>query len=364
MKRTLSSLTILFAGFLLAACNTTDLYTTPEGTVAITLGSNFSANASTDLFAQGVPYNPETGESGVTSGVLRVFADVPSCRLDDIQDAGDELFFTGDGSLTDESDAVTQTLTTNSPTATLFLPPGTYTFLVEAEDDLAVGTVCDENIANGAEVLVPLISRIDGANLKLSAPGEVAPNEIFDVFVEVTALGRPDLRVPASDYDVSYEVESERGNAEVIGESDLGIRLAAECGEIELIAYVSSNIFDISNDSPEVVSTTIALSTPCTDSTSVGVDLVPPFVSFTAGEQDDVLVINGEVSDMQSGVDRVEIYEGPVFLGEAFIETDDTPNTLYFEGGAFPDDDARLTALAYDNAGNESRAVVELSGNE
>ena len=362
MKRTSSSLAILFLILLLAACNTADLYAVPAGTVAVTVGSNFNANASTELSTQGVPYDPETGESGVTGGVLRVFADVPSCRLDDIQDEGDELFFTEDGSLVSEEDAVTQTLTASDPTATLLLPSGTYTFLFEAEDDLVVGTVCNEDVTNG-EVLVPLVSRISGADLKLNAPETVAPNEIFDVFVEVTALGRPDLRVPASDYDVSYDVESE-GDVDIISESDLGIRLAAGCGEVELIAYVSSNIFDINNDSAEVVSTTIALSTPCADAASVGVDLTPPFISFFADKQDDVLVINGEVSDLQSGVDRVEFYDGPVFRGEAFIDTTTTPNSLYIELGSYPDDGINLTALAYDNAGNESRAVVEIPADE
>ena len=356
MKRTSSSLAILFAGFFLAACNTADFYTAPEGTVAVTVGSSFSTS-NTDLSAQGVPYDPETGESGVTSGQLRVFRDGDCFPLDNGEPiGGDELFFDAEGNPVEESDATPQRLSADEPTVTLLLPPGTYAFTVES--DYALGLACDEEIAGGEEVLVPMRSFIDA--LSLSAPEEVSPNEVFDVLLEVTV--GPDLRVPASDYFARYKVESE-GDVEIVGESNLGVRLVAGCDEITVTAFVPYNFSDVNfddDDSGFDTSVTIPLSTPCADATSVGVDLVPPFISINAESQDEVLVLSGEVNDMQSGVDRIEIYEGPVFLGEVFFGDGDPSGLWFYDAGRkFPDDSIRLTAIAYDNAGNEGRAVVD-----
>ena len=347
----------VFSLLILAACNEeSDLYTAPEGTVAVTVGSNFNA----DLDTQGVPYDPETGASGVENATLRVFTGeklTPDSATSEPRET--ELFFDAEGNLVEEGDAAPQILTASNPTATLFLPPGEYSFFVLA--DLAVGVV-DATVTDGETFLVPLISFL--GDIKLSAPEEVVPNEVFDVFLEVTAANRPDLRVPASDYSVFYEVESESGEVEVLGESDLGIRLAAECEEIRVVAFVDTAIVSLDNDSPERVATTIPLSTTCAG-TTVGVDLVPPFVSITSPEADapfsGAFTLTGEVNDMQTGVDRVEVYDGPVLLGEADLDTSVTPNTWSFDVDPDALRDYRLIVLAYDNATNENRAELQVS---
>ena len=363
MKRTfqyafLCSLLLIF----LAACNEeSDLYTAPEGTVSITVGSNFSADA--ELSAQGVPYDPETGESGVESARLRVFEGTVN-DLVEVEDDGveRELFFGAEGNLVGEEDAAPQILSVSDPAVTLVLPPGDYSFVASAEP-LAVGLL-NVTVTDGDTYTVPLTSIV--GEVTLSAPEEVVPNEVFDVFLEVSPPGRPDLRVPAGDisvrFDVSGEVAAESDR--VIGESNLGIRLAAECEEITVDARVFNTIPDNNLDSEKTASLTIPLSTTC-EGTSVGVDLVPPFISITSPEADTpfsgAFTFAGEVNDMQSGVDRVEIYDGPVLLGEAELDTNVTPNTWSYEIDPDQLRDYRLIALAYDDATNENRAELEVA---
>ncbi len=369
MKRTfqytfLCSLLLIF----LAACNEeTDLYTAPEGTVSVAVGSNFSANA--ELSAQGVPYDPETGASGVENAILRVFEGRldRSVDLDDPDDLGDlsdflnELYFDDNGNLVSDEDSASQILTASNPTVTLFLPPGDYVFVASA-GPLAVGLL-SETVADGDTFIVPLISFL--GDIELSAPEEVVPNEVFDVFIEITAPGRPDLRVPATDYRVDFDVESESGEVEILGESNLGIRLAAECEVITVTAFVFELIPTTADaPEPERVETTIPLSTTCAG-TTVGVDFVPPFISITSPAGDTpfsgAFTLSGEVNDMQSGVDRVEIYDGPVLLGEAELDMSVTPNTWSYEIDPDMLRDYRLIALAYDNATNENRAELQVS---
>ena len=342
---------------LLAACNEeSDLYTVPEGTVAVTVGSNFSANA--DLGAQGVPYDPDTGASGIENAQLRVFEG--EFTLIEDSESRTEFFFDAEGNLVEEDEAESQVLTASNPAATLFLPPGDYTFIALARP-LATGLL-SATVTDGDTFTVPLVSNL--GRVELSAPEEVVPNEVFDVFLEVSAVDRPDLRVPASDYSVSYRVESESGDATVLGESNQGVRIAAECEEITVTASVGTASVDDNFDDEATPSTTIPLSTTC-EGTSVGVDLVPPFVSITSPEAgtpfSGAFTLSGEVNDMQSGVDRVEIYDGPVLLGEADLDTSVMPNTWSLEIDPDGLRDYRLIALAYDNATNENRAELQVS---
>ena len=368
MKRIRSAFLWSLLLIFLAACNEeTDLYTAPEGTVAVTVGSNFSASA--DLSTQGVPYDPETGESGVENATLRVFEgrldrsidlDDPD-DLSDLSDFLDELYFDGNGSLVSSEDSASQILTASNPAVTLFLPPGDYVFVASAAP-LAVG-ILSATVTDGEDFIVPLISFLGDINL--SAPEEVIPNEVFDVFVEITAPDRPDLRVPATDYKVDFNVESESGEVEVLGESNLGIRLAAECEVITVTAFVFELVpTTVDVPEPERIETAIPLSTTCAG-TTVGVDLVPPFVSITSPEEgtpfSGAFTLAGEVNDMQSGVDRVEVYDGPVLLGEAVLDTSVMPNTWNLEIDPDRLRDYRLIALAYDNATNENRAELRLS---
>ncbi len=355
MKRAVHAVLCSLLLVFLAACNEeSDLYTAPEGTIAISIGTNFGASGA-ELSAQGVPYDPETGESGVENAELRVFKGT----VDDVD--GEELFFDADGNLVAEEDAVTQTLTKSDPSATLFIPPGDYTF-VAAAFPLAYGLL-NATVADGSEITVPLTGIV--GDVKLSAPEEVVPNEIFDVFLEVSPRGRPDLRLPASDYSINnWEVFSGDGEGTILSESNLGVRLVAECDEVTVAVGVFDESGDVSSEGETTASITIPLSTTCAG-TSVGVDLVPPFISITSPEAgapfSGAFTLAGEVNDLQTGVDRVEIYDGPVLLGEAELDTGVTPNTWSYEINPDRLRDYRLIVLAYDNAANENRAELQVS---
>ena len=350
----------VFSLFILAACNdASDLYTAPEGTVAVTVGSNFKA----DLDAQGVPYDPDTGASGVENARLRVNASCDASELGDPDE--NELFFDAAGNLVEEADAAPQILTASNPTVTLFLPPGNYTFVADAQP-LAVGILCDQEVSDGSSLIIPLTSYFYEDGAKFSAPEEVVPNEVFDVFFEVSPPGRPDLRVPATDYEIGLSDVSSSGENQpvIVGESNLGFRIAAGCEEISVSATLFRRVPDLNLDDGILIETTIPLSTTCAG-TTVGVDLVPPFVSITSPEADapfsGAFTLSGEVNDMQTGVDRVEVYDGPVLLGEADLDTSVTPNTWSFDVDPEALRDYRLIVLAYDNATNEGRAELQVS---
>ena len=347
MKRTFLGSLLLLVLVFVACDEAEDLAPAPEGTVAVTVASNFSADA--ELGTQGVPYDPDTGESGVESARLRVFADELS---DD-----NELFFDAEGNSVGEEEAAPQIISVSNSEVKLFLAPGNYAFLLSAEP-LAAGVVTT-TVADGDSIVMPLNSYVGEASL--SAPDEVSPNEIFDVFLKVSPPGRPDLVVPASDYSIFYSITSGPDDA-IIATSELGVRLVAECQELE----VRGNIAD-ALPGGDVIETdvyaTIPLAASC-EGTTVGADFVPPFVSITSPGEDEsfggAFTLSGEVNDMQSGVDRVEVYDGPVLLGEAEVDDSATPNTWSYDIAPDQLRDYRLIVLAYDNATNENRTELQV----
>ena len=351
MKRTFLGSLLLLVLVFVACDEAEDFAPAPEGTVAVTVASNFSAD--TDLGTQGVPYDPDTGESGVESARLRVF-EGNVVDLNDL-DGETELFFDAEGNAVAEEDAAPQILSRSDPEVKLFLAPGDYGFVLSAEP-LAAGLL-NTTVADGDSITVPLTGLV--GEISLGAPDEVLPNEVFDVFLEVNPPGRPDLVVPAADYTATYEVSSGSSDA-VLATSALGARLVAECAEVEVTATV---VGLVSSGATFEASATVPLSASC-EGTTVGADFVPPFVSITSPGEDEsfggAFTLSGEVNDMQSGVDRVEVYDGPVLLGEAEVDDSTTPNTWSFDVSPDQLRDYRLIVLAYDNATNENRAELQV----
>ena len=68
--------------------------------------------------------------------------------------------------------------------------------------------------------------------------------------------------------------------------------------------------------------------------------------------------LSGDVNDQQSGLERVEVYEGTVQLGEAEINPDEM--TWRFEV-SLDEGDYTLTAVAFDKAGNTRRQAVNVT---
>ena len=338
---------VLTLSLLLTACGR-DPTTAPDGMITLTVAS-YLGQSDGDVMRQGVP-SDSAGLTGVTVAELRVFQ-------------GEiERFFDADGQQVDVTAPPPQ-LTPANGSVTLFLLPGTYSFELTALDDtiepntLAYGELLDQAISDATTVAIPLRSYVGSASL--SDPRIVQPNEIFEVVLGVHPPGRTDLQVPLPDYEVTYVLSDETLR---IGDSKLGIRLVAECRDITIDATVS----DTFQHSVQANRTILVQDLCPPVGAAIGADLIPPFVNITGPAEGSSVVgpitVTGEVNDMQSGVDRVEIYEGVVLLGTATIDTTSVPSTWTF---TFTPAQARtyaITALALDNAGNEARTARALEG--
>ena len=344
---------------LLAACGEDAAPTirsgdTAEVRVASNLGADTAGTAEA-LSVQGVPVDPETGESGVAKAVLEVY-DTPT---------GEQLFFRG-GQIVSEAEGEAVTFTPEEGGVALALPPGNYSFFLSAFDDrepaneLAFGL--SENVEVGdAPVQVSIFLGSFLGDVTLRVPESVQPNAIFDAFLEVSPPGRPDLRVPEGDYAVVYEASEP---SQILSESQLGARVAAGCDDVRIVAR-TRRVGPRAKARFETNATVPVSGEACGDGSGVGADLIPPFVAITSPSEganvDADFTLVGDVNDQQSGVDRVEVYEGTVLLGEADIDTDEMRWSfdVSLEKGAYT-----LTAVAFDNAGNTSREEVRVTVEE
>ena len=344
---------------LLAACSEDAAPITNSSDVAnVRVASNLGADTAGTaeaLSVQGVPVNLETGESGVAEVVLEVY-DTPT---------GEQLFFK-DGQIVSEAEGEAVTFTPEEGSVALALPPGTYSFLLSAFDDrepaneLAFGL--SEVEVGDADVQVSITLSSFLGEVSFRVPESAQPNAVFDAFLEVSAPGRPDLRVPEGDYLVGYAVSP---SSQVLSESKLGARVAAACEDVEITARYRSNGPRSAGGLRETSTTVPVRGEACGDGSGVGADLIPPFVAITSpGEGANVdaeFTLVGDVNDQQSGVGSVEVYEGTVLLGEADIDADEMRWSfdVSLAKGAYT-----LTAVAFDNAGNTSREEVRVTVEE
>ena len=332
---------------LLAACGGDSVPDFKGDTVEVRVFSSLNAAASA-LSVQGVPFDPETGESGISFALVDVFS-------------GDTQLLFEEGRVVSEGGGPI-VLNPDSNEETVFLPEGRYRFALRAfgaqSDDnvIALGEV-EQQIGQDSRVTIPVTSLIGSARFEV--PESVDANEVFDAFLKVSPPGRPDLEVPLGDYSVTYDVAEP--SVKLAGESKLGVRVAAACAVVEVTATVD-------NDLSEEVSATTNVpvsSEACDNSTDVGTDLVPPFVSI-ASPIDGTTVgtsftLRGDVSDQQSRVERVEVYEGTLKLGEAEIDADEM---AWFFNTSLEEGNYTLTAIAFDKAGNTSRKEITLTVQE
>ena len=304
---------------------------------------------SSQVASQGVPTNPETGETGVARAELEVYS------------GATRLFFK-DGRIVDEAQGEAVVLTPDDSDVTLALPEGTYRFALTAFDEresanvLAKGEV-EQQVGENSRVSIPLTSLIGSARFRV--PESVKANEVFDAFLEVSPPNRPDLRVPLGDFTTSYEVGAP--SVQLEGSSNLGVRVAAACEVVAVSATVDNDLSETVSASAEIRVDDEA----CDDQTDVGTDLVPPFIDITTPEADSTVntafTLQGDVNDQQSGVDKVEVYEGTVKLGEAELDGDAV--TWSFDA-SLDNGKYTLVAVAFDRAGNTSRAEVEVTVKE
>ena len=300
------------------------------------------------LGSLGVPRDPETNESGVSEATLRVFR------------GGQEVFFDENGHEVGEADAVPVVLTPENSTATLFLEPATYDFQLtardEQENELAHGAAVDRELEEGSTVFIPLTARID--SLSFSDIIVIEPDEVFEVFVYVHPPGRPDLHVPETDFLLGHGIDT----GTIVAESNLGVRVAASCADVTITATARPTIGEeIVEDALNVAAEEYCRAV----GSDIEGDLSPPIVSITSPEdgatiREPVLTLEGVVGDEESGVDRVDIYQGVEHLGDADVDENVEPHRWSFTVEGLEPGTHRFTAVAVDNAGNTSRAEVEV----
>lgn len=334
-------LTLLFSAALvvLVACGGPS---SPAGTVAV----SFHVDLDAGLTPAGVPVGPG-GAIGVTTVELRVFI------------ADRELFFDDDGNVIDVGG---EPVVLTDGAVTLHLPRDTYEFEVTGRDGsggaiLAMGST-SADITESTTIDIPLVSLI--GSVELVAPTTIVPNEIVDVGLVVHPPSRTDLLVPTSDYEVSYDV-----NAVVVSLSQLGVRFAVECQWITVSVSVTS-LADATVINESVV---LAPSEVCSQYEGpVGVDLMPP--ALTVDELpdevglDETLTLTGTVSELQTAVAGVTLFDGPVQVGSASVDSSQQPNVWSIVWTPTVARAYQLIVVAADTAGNEASKTLNLSVTE
>lgn len=352
-------LLVLGLAVVLVACQGDPATQADQGRVLITVGVDAGAVPADGLTSLGVPTDA-AGASGVTVAFLRVYSN------------GDEVFFDENGlQLSGSTGAVSIDLLSTAGTRTLGIFPGTYTFDVTATDgpnELAVGRLENQYISEAGSFRIDLVSNLD--SLTLSAPVEVLPNQIFDVYLTVHPPGRTDLRVPTTDYDAWYTTD----DATINYRSDLGVRFTAACQNITLTTGVYGEGWVDYPDTPVLANTTtISMGSVCSGIPGViDIDLIPPFVEFTTPLDgttveywDEYVTFAGNVNDAQSGIQSVTLYEGVQLIGTAIIRPGANPGdystwelTNWWTRRTGPH---TIMALARDNAGNETAATITIN---
>ena len=340
----------------LAACGADDTPDLDGDTAEVRIFSSLSATQNDGLSAQGVPTDPATGQSGVTRAVLEVF---------DLQ-SDEQLFFKG-GQVVSEAEGEPITLTPQDSNVALALPPGTYSFFLTGFDDrepaneLAFGLAEFIEIRGAdQQITIPLSSYL--GEISFRVPERVEANAVFDAFLEVSAPGRPDLRVPEGDYAVEYVVAEP---SQKLSESQLGVRIAVACEEVQITALVRRVGARAAGGASEASASVPVNSGACDNSGDIGADLVPPFISIVnlgpGAEVDASFTLSGDVNDQQSGVERVEVYEGTLKLGEAAVNRDEMNWSfdVSLEEGSYT-----LIVVAFDKAGNTRRQEVNVTVSE
>ena len=310
------------------------------------------------LGRQGVPVDPETGDTGVAYAELKVY-----------RGQSDAPLSFKDGRIVGDAEGEPLTFTPREGDLRLFLPPGTYTFSSSAFDERESANELARALAEDVQIGTSSDNRVNLAftsllgSVTFDAPEAVEANAVFDAFLTVSPPGRPDLRVPEGDYEVEYSVT---GLSEQVSSSQLGVRVAAGCDATQVRAAVSNQPPGIPRQERTRLEaqTDIPVNSDVCDEIGAGADLVPPYVYFTDLEDGDTLPLSltlaGKANDKQSGVDKVEVYEGTVKLGDAELSEDGSLTAWRFDYTAEREGDFTFIAVAFDAAGSSSRAEVNV----
>ena len=255
------------------------------------------------------------------------------------------------------------TLSSAAPSTKVLLPKGTYSF-----ENVGKATSNGTFLAYGQDNGLNLSAQDPSVNLTLhtliSAANSTLVSKLPTAYVNTTdkldlrlAVKTPDatLNVPLSDHTVTY------GNADatVLTSSKLGanVQITGTIGQssVSVTATVQN----------QAVTYTVPLSR-----TALGTDTTPPAVTFNAPPSgtNTAMTLSGTASDNKA-ISDVRVFDGSVLIGSTNQDDVNAGAALisfsgltwsfnWTSGTSTPE----LTAVASDAAGNESRAVPQISG--
>lgn len=251
-------------------------------------------------------------------------------------------------------------LSAERESAQLSLPPGRYDLVVSVTDtsgnELGLGSMTVQ-LEQDSQVSLPLFTRVGGVDI--IAPEGSDPNTVFDVYARVYPPGRPDLRVPESDYTLRWEVVET--DALLLLQSVTTAKVKAKCETVTTQATVTE--VGTGKVSTAKKPTPVVQLCPVTP----GADLVPPIVRVASPLEASAhpigrrLTVEGTARDEQTGVARVDVYDGVTFLGVASLGGGKGEQKWKFTFTPSEARSYRLTALALDAGGNEGIARVTVA---
>jgi hypothetical protein len=274
-------------------------------------------------------------------------------------------------------------LTNTTPRVTLTLPTGSYTFTSYGYEDntgtnwIVYGEDTVTLTGNTRTVQVFPKTLLASATLTPSAPVNVViPGQQLDLVLTVTSPLSP-YPVPFEDFEIAYDVSESMGSE--VASSKRGIRLDVTNTPSTPTFEISGSVSgwrNIGNDAVSDQSLDISFSLDFAgDGNAIVSDFEAPSVTFDSPTitSDGVFRLTGTAAD-NYGIDRLQIYEGPVLIASSHPDETSDPNvtTIVFTGydwltNWMPPNSGNfdLVAIAIDSSGNQSEATqsVTVGGN-
>ncbi|MFC6592851.1 Ig-like domain-containing protein [Deinococcus lacus] len=210
--------------------------------------------------------------------------------------------------------------------------------------------------ARDRQLTLRLTSVLGSAGLD-AEPATLEPGQQVATLLKVAPPGRPDLKVPPEDFQVTYQVSGGAALPTPEPKRGLNVQAGADGETLDVTATVTGYVLT----GPETVVRGQVTGTlrrpvrakpvPDTQAPSVSLSVTPAeltqpgSVTLLAGAQDDW------------GVSRVDFYDGEQLLGSDAEQ----PYTLEREYTAADNGDHSLRAVAYDAAGNQASAAALLT---
>ncbi len=263
-----------------------------------------------------------------------------------------------------------------------FLPEtGDYQFisvLKDANNQVLGFAETQQSINDDSRILLPATGLL--GSLTLNGVNTAKEGDSVTLELSASPPQRTDLFLLEEDFtEPLYQLTAD-GQPLIPDSSDKsGVTFTMPCAEV--VVKVQSSGFtaiqEVGNGEIRVSSGDantefiVALESCVTDPPNSGglVDFIPPTLTLNPAQvqvlnQDVEVLISGSVFDNQSGLNRVDIFEGVRFLGTATLDRNVTPNTWQFlyrlEDLAYLSViDQTLFAIAYDRGGNK----IELNQN-